>query len=222
MDAKNAPDWLGKTVVLGFLSLIALIVATALALALGAADPRPAGPLVWDTDLVAGADEAEWVLHSSRAARAEFTPAGLLLAFEAEDETALALRSAPTGDFTFAARGAQVDGPPGAMYGIAFGVRSESNYVAVLVNNNGFVQAYRNSGATREVLYALQQWPHILLKDEPNEVQINLIDGRAMIRINEEVFLEIADAGGEIGLIATARAPGQMVRFTRARLWAAG
>ncbi|MEK7326813.1 MAG: hypothetical protein AAB217_16335, partial [Chloroflexota bacterium] len=119
-------------------------------------------------------------------------------------------------DFTFEAAGGQSAGVIGAAYGIVFGYQNEQNYVAVLINGNGYVEV---TGVDGTEWIAWQQWPNILLGDEANRLRVDVSGGEGLIRINDEVLMRLPVGEGKVGVVGRGLEPGQEVRFGWAKLW---
>lgn len=219
MASEPVPDWLRRLLVGGFLASLLLVLALAAVLALGAADPRPVGSLAWESNFIP-TEQGNWQLILGETGSAVFSESGLTFDLLESDNPVFAWRPAPGGAYTFAATGAQLAGPPGALYGIAFGSISTDDYAAVLVNNNGFVLAYRQTREEQIVWFPLQQWPHVLLDDEENELRVDVEHETATIRINSEVLLTVAIAtSGGVGVFAIPRDSRQIVQFSSAQFW---
>jgi hypothetical protein len=199
--------------------LLAAVAITAVALALGAADPRRAGPLRWETDFKAGAEGWTWL--PAPGSRLELDGSALLAVFEAGGEQmSVGLAEAPAGDYTFEVAGASATG---AAYGLVFGWHDEQHYSAVLVNGNGYAQAWQQAGSRREQWFTWRQWPHLLAGDSNNRVRVDVRGQRVTIRVNDELLVEaeavVGDLRGQVGVAARSDQAGQAV-FSWARLWA--
>jgi hypothetical protein len=201
MDSQQpAPRWLWQVVAWGFGVLLVGVVGLATALALGAADPPRAGSVrLWMDAFKTGA--ARWQFYSEGA---QIGPRdGALVIGLAENQVAAALTARPAGNFTVEMAGAQTSGALGAKYGLVLGWRDPAHYSAVLVNGNGYVEAYQVEGAERRVWFEWQQWPNLLAGTDANRVRADIRGQRITVRINDEVLLETtADTAGEIGVLA--------------------
>jgi len=212
--------WLWRLANWALLFSLAGMAALAAALALGAADPPRAGPLLWQDDFKRGLER--WTLAAGQMA-AEHGALEATLAAEA-DGTALALTSAPAGSFTLEVAGAAVEGP--AAYGLVFGWQDDAHYSAVLVNGNGYAEAYTQAGPQRAAWLAWQQWPHILYGVESNRVRVDVRAegaGTAVTaRVNDEVLATttLAGSAGQVGVLARGPGPARVV-FSWVRLWGA-
>ncbi len=197
------PNWLWQGVRWGFVALVTGIVGLAIAVAFGVADPKTAGPLKWEDHFAAG----RWEMFGE----ARFDEGGLVIASNGG-----AVTPVEAADFTFEAAGGQSAGVIGAAYGIVFGYQNEQNYVAVLINGNGYVEV---TGVDGTEWIAWQQWPNILLGDEANRLRVDVSGGEGLIRINDEVLLRLPVGEGKVGVVGRGLEPGQEVRFGWAKLW---
>jgi hypothetical protein len=96
----------------------------------------------------------------------------------------------------------------------------------VLVNGNGYAEAYTQAGQTRITWMAWQQWPHILYGAESNRVRVDVRTESAgttvTARVNDELLAETTLAGnaGQLGVLARGPGPARVV-FSWVRLWGA-
>jgi hypothetical protein len=206
MDSEQpAPQWLWRLVAGGFAALLAAVVGLAVALALGAADPPRAGPRIWQDDFKAGAARWQFVAQG-----AQIGPQGGALVIDlagrpsgAEAQSAAALTARPSGDFTVEMAGAQTSGALGAKYGLLLGWRDAAHYSAVLVNGNGYAEAYTLEDGQRRTWFEWQQWPNLLFGTDANRVRADVAGGQVTVRINDEVLVTgTANTDGEIGVLA--------------------
>jgi hypothetical protein len=218
---EGVPAWLwrGANWTLGLAA--AGIAVLAAMLALGAADPPRAGPLAWQDDFKAGLDR--WTIFVGGGG--SVTAADGALRVDLGPKTkAGALTPGPPGDFTLEVAGAAAR-DPAAWYGLVFDWRAADDYSAVLVNGDGYAEAYTQRGAERTTWFAQQQWPHLLAGSESNRVRVDVRRGpggaEVTVRVNDEVLTQTALAGeaGQVGVLARAAGPAQVV-FSWARLWA--
>ncbi|GBL18788.1 hypothetical protein EMGBS3_04940 [Anaerolineaceae bacterium] len=101
------------------------------------------------------------------------------------------------------------------MHGVAFDCVSKAECSFVLLNNNGYVQVFREAGSERTVWYELQQWPHVLRGAAANRVQLAGNAEAVEVRVNNELLLRVpARTGGMVGVAARASAASQQVTFT--------
>ena len=143
--------------------------------------------------------------------------------FSGPDQWVFALRESPGVPFSLEAGGAQTAGEPGLALGLAFGYSDRQNFVAVLLNNNGYAQAFARAGGAVREWFPFGQWPHILSL-EANRVRLEVsADGEAVVRINDEVLTkfraaEFAALKGKVGVAARANAAGQVL-FNWVKVW---
>jgi hypothetical protein len=201
-DAR-IPNWLWQGVRWGFAALVIGIIGLTIAVALGVADPKTAGPLKWEDHF----SDGRWVTFGET----RFDEGGLVIT-----STGVAVSPVGAADYTFEAAGGQSAGVVGAAYGIVVGYHDEQNYVAVLINGNGYVEV---AGADGTEWMAWQQWPNILLGYEANRLRVDVSGGEGLIRINDEVLLRLPVGEGKVGVMARGLEAGQEVRFGWAKLW---
>jgi hypothetical protein len=219
-NAREEP-WLWRLANRALILSAAGVGLLALVLALGAADPPRAGPLLWQDDFKAGL--GRWTLAGETFVRMDTVAGALGMTFIGETEQAAwAVTPGTDGDFTLEVAGAASEGQ--AAYGLVFGWHDETHYSAVLVNGNGYAEAYTQAGPDRTTWLAWQQWPHILAGGDSNRVRVDLrqtLTGWAVVaRVNDEVLAETTLAGGagQVGVQARGAGPAQVV-FSWARLW---
>ena len=123
------------------------------------------------------------------------------------------------GAWTLVVDAAQTAGAAGAMHGAAFNCVSETACSYVLLNNNGYVEMFRQTGSARTVWLELQQWPHVRRGSVTNRVQLSAAAGSVEVRVNDELLLRVpALPGGLVGLAVHARATAQSVTYALAEL----
>ncbi|MBL8045092.1 MAG: hypothetical protein JNL09_01045 [Anaerolineales bacterium] len=222
-SSNEVPNWLWRTVTVGFFAVLAGVGALAIALSLGAADPPRAGPLAWD-EIFQG-DVSRWELGASEGASIQVRGGALVAEFTAPGQTAWAITAAPTGSYTLEIAAAQAQGEIGAEYGVVFDWRSEAEHAAVLINGNGYAEAFRQTGGGQAAWFPFQQWPHILYGAEANRVRVDVAGERVSARINDELLFETADLRGfenpeglKLGVFARAEGAGQVV-FGWVKVW---
>ena len=206
---QPAPRWLWRLIVWGFVVVLATVLGLGVALALGTADPPRAGPLLWYDNFQA--DLARWRFVTTGGS---LSPGqGALVANLAQDQMAAALTARPGGDFTVEMAGAQTSGALGTKYGLVLGWRDSAHYSAVLVNGNGYAEAYQIEGGQRHDWFQWQQWPNLLFGTDSNRVRADVRGRQITIRINDELLVEVtADVAGEVGVLARdSVAPSQVV-----------
>ncbi|MBP7692104.1 MAG: hypothetical protein KA764_09320 [Anaerolineales bacterium] len=223
------PGWLWRLTLGGAALLAAGIMALALALLGGAADPPRAGPLLWQDDFKSGS--ARWTWTASPGATVAPEAGALVATFTAAGQTVAGISAAPPGAFTLEIAGAQTAGAAGAAYGLVLDWGGPAWYTAVLINGNGYAEVFQQAGAARTDAYAWQQWPHILYGAESNRVRVDAAGGRLTVRVNDEWLGEFArpapdpggdfqPAAGQFGVLARSAGPGRVV-FSWVRVWAA-
>jgi hypothetical protein len=217
------PGWLWRLSG-GLLGAALLAVAGGAALlALGAADPPRAGPLLWQNDFKAGL--GRWTVSAAPGGQADAAGGALALDLPASgaDGSAWAVTAGPRGDYTLEVAGAAADGAGETQYGLVFGWQDAAHYSAVLVNGNGYAEAYTQAGAARQTWFEFQQWPHILYGSDPNRVRVDVRGGAVTARINDEVLATttLADAQGQVGVLARrpSDGPGGRIVFSWVRVW---
>ncbi|MGH2523170.1 MAG: hypothetical protein ACRDH2_11760 [Anaerolineales bacterium] len=215
------PAWLWRTATYGFGLALIGILALALALAAGFADPPHAGPLWLSEDFK---DEVEgWQFITLSGGNVSPREGALWADFTGPDQTAFGVTAQPPSEnFSVEVAGTQTAGATGTAYGLVFAWQDERHYSAVLVNGNGYAQAYRQAGAERTEWFEWQQWPHVL--GDTNRVRIDRRGAQVTVRINDEKLIEVAaEENGKVGMMArTARSAGQSrVVFSWVKVWAA-
>ena len=214
MRAAQTPRWIRRVAGIGFAALLILIAGIAAALRSGAADERAWGAPVWQTEF-APDRASDWQIIVEAGATADFSGGGLVLALPNADAHALLLRTGAAGAWMLAADAMQTGGAPGAMHGIAFNCVSETACSYVLLNNNGYVQVFREEGSERTVWFELQQWPHVRRGAAANRVQLAGNTESVEVRVNDELLLRVpARPGTMAGVAARASVPDQQVTFT--------
>lgn len=223
-----APRWLARVVFGGLAAVVVGMAGLAGALSLGLADPPRAGPLAWEEDFKGGA--GAWTLSMPPGGTLGPQGGALVAAFAGEGPGQMAAALAPAelspgGDFTLEVAGAAVTQGSPTAYGLVFGWEATDQYSALLINANGYAEAYRQAGAQRETWFAWQQWPHILVGPENNRLRVDVRGEAITLRVNDEVVAVVTGAGrqGRVGVVAVTTAaagPGGEVVFSWARLWA--
>jgi hypothetical protein len=182
----RVPGWLWQASGWALAAALLAVAGGATALALGAADPPRAGPLLWQDDFKAGAER--WQVQ----ANGQTSTADGALVFDLAAPTgqdlawAWAVTEGPGGDFTLEVAVAADRGE--LAYGLVFGWQDATHYQAVLVNGNGYAEAYTQNGAERQVWFEFQQWPHILYGRESNRVRVDVRQGLVTARVNDELL----------------------------------
>lgn len=216
------PLWLWRAVTrslgVGLLGVATL----ATALYFGLADPPRAGPLLWQEEFTG--DLSRWQPHTSAGSRLAAQEGGLAATFSAPGQTAWALTDAPPGPFTLEIAAAQTKGESGSVqYGLVWGWGDDSSYSAILVNGNGYAEAYQVGAGARTDWFRFAQWPHLLYGAEANRVRVDVRGAAVSVRLNDELFLEekvASFSGRRLGVLARSNGPGRVV-FRWVRVWAA-
>ena len=214
---RGVPRWSWRLVTVGFGVLLAAVAVLAAALALGAADPPRAGPLLWMDDFKSGA--ARWQFLASGGAR--LAPRdGALVADLTPEQSATALTARPNGDFTLEVAGAQTSGATGTRYGLVFGWNDAEHYSVILINGNGYAEAYRLDDGQRQNWFTWQEWPNILVGTDSNRVRLDVRGRQITVRINDEILLETAaESGGQVGVMAGESLSPSVVVFSWVKAW---
>ncbi len=220
--ASTVPRWLGRAANLALVAALLAVAGGAVALALGLADPPRAGPARWHDDFKAGL--ARWSFQSPRGGLTDTDAGALAFTLPAPEAAtpaiAWALTPGPSGDFTLEVAGAAAAGSGQAAYGLVFGWQDADHFQAVLVNGDGYAQAYTQAGAERTTWFAFQQWPHILYGTDSNRVRVDLRGSTVTARINDEVLATttLTSVRGQIGVLVSSPAAARVV-FSWARVW---
>lgn len=221
-SAPPVPRWLWRATTWGLGATLLGVAALATALFLGLADPPRAGPLLWQEDFKADLNRWQFVTTGGAALAAQ--DGALAATFTAPDQLAFAVTEAPPGDFTLEVAAAQTAGESGSVrYGLVFDWQDETSYSAVLVNGNGYADAYQRAGAVREDWFPFAQWPHLLYGAEANRVRVDVRSAALSVRINDELLLKQEVAGrsaSKLGVLARSAGPGRAV-FSWVKVWAA-
>lgn len=191
------------------------------ALSRGLADPPRAGPFRWQDDFKS--ESGRWEFLAPPGGSLDPNVGALLMEFSASDseQVALALTARPEDDFTLEVAGAQISGEIGAEYGLVFAWQDAAHYSAVLINGNGYAEAYRREGEARHDWFKWQQWPNILVGTESNRMRLDVRGTRIVVRVNDEFLVETTtQVEGRMGLFARSADPARVV-FSWARLWVA-
>ncbi len=215
------PRWLWRATVWGLGALLFGVTALAIALYGGLADPPRAGPLLWQETFKA--DLSRWQFGEAGGARLVVQDGALVATFTGPDQIVFAVAEAPLGDFTLEIAAAPTEGDNSTRYGLVFDWDDERHYSAVLITATGYVEAYRQNGATRTDWFPFAQWPHLLYGTEANRVRVDVRGAQVSARINDEVLMEKGSGdrpGRKLGVLARSVGPGRIV-FGWIGLWAA-
>ena len=222
-NQEHVPGWLWRAAHWGMAAALLGVAALAAALALGAADPARAGPLLWQDDFKNGT--ARWtlvppsggsLLPADGALVATFAPAP-----SSAETMAFGLTPGPAGDFTLEAAETAVTGQAGVRYGVLFGWQDTDHYSALIINGDGYAEAFQQTGNQRLNWFEWQQWPNILFGTGTNRLRVDVRGQSLTLRINDEVLLaQVQSASrGQIGIAALGNSPAKVV-FSWVRVWA--
>ena len=106
----------------------------------------------------------------------------------------------PQPPFTVRLLAAHRSGETDVGYGLALG--APHAYLAAGVSPLGYVTLWQEDGTGETVHMPWQTWPHVRPGSEPNEIQVDVNDGRVSVRLNRELLWQgpwLEDAAG-IGL----------------------
>ena len=219
MAEEELPRWLARMIAYGFWAAVLGIIALAVALRLGLADPHPLGRQLRVDDF---SDLRTWTLVAPPGVTVTQVAGGLQAAFTAPGQLALALADSPPLPFTMEVGGAQTDGEDGLLFGLVFGYRSSAEYTVVWLNNNGYVEAATRSRDSSVEWLPFQQWPNILYGGEANRARVDVPaeTGEAVTaRINDEVLARfLPEREGRVGVAAKSQAAGTVV-FNWLKVW---
>ena len=188
------------------------------ALSLGLADPRYIGSFKWQDNFKS--ETGRWEFIAPEGVSQNPNVGALLVEFSSgdRDQLALALTARPDTDFTLEVAGAQSGGESEAEYGLVFAWQDSRHYSAVLINRNGYAEAYRLEGGERRDWFTWQQWPNILLGTDNNRVRVDVRGSHIVALVNDELLAETTtQADGKIGVLAKSAGPAQVV-FSWARV----
>lgn len=224
---EDVPVWLARVVFGGLAALLAGLGVLAVGLSLGWADPPRASRLQWQDDFKAG--ETGWEIVAPGGTSLSPNGGALVAALDGAAPGAWAIGLAPvaspTGDFTLEVAGAAATPGSPTAYGLVFDWQDPAHFCALLINANGYAQAFRQAGDERDEWYAWQQWPHILVGTDNNRLRVDVRGQRITLRVNDEVVVAVERSipAGQVGVAALVPpAPGRAgeVVFSYARLWA--
>jgi hypothetical protein len=219
-SAQRVPGWLWRIATWSFVMVVIGVAGLAGALALGWADPPRAGLFRWQDDFKS--ETGRWEFIAPEGGSLNPHVGALLVEFSSEDtdQLALALTARPEDDFTLEVAGAQTGGASGVEYGLVFAWQDTTHYSAILINGNGYAEAYQLEGGERRDWFKWQQWPNILVGTANNRVRVDVRGTRIVARINDELLVEsTTHVKGKMGLLAKSAGPAQVV-FSWARVWA--
>jgi hypothetical protein len=163
------------------LSAVLLLISIATAIGLisaGVFDPKPAGPLC-----------SEHVLESEQLAP--------------ESNRTLWLHEPQlVGRDTVRLTAAHAGGDADVAYGLVLG--EPQHYLAAAVSPLGYVALWEQTGSEVRDVMPWQTWPHVKLGGAPNEIQVDVVQGRVTVRVNREQLWQGSwqPPGGQTGLYA--------------------
>jgi hypothetical protein len=218
--SPQPPLWLWRTATWSFLIVLLGVAGLAGGLSLGLADPPPVGLFKWQDDFKS--ETGRWEFMAPEGGSLNPNVGALLVEFSSleREQLALALTARPEDDFTLEVAGAQTGGASGTEYGLVFAWQDATHYSAVLINGNGYAEAYRLEGGERRDWFKWQQWPNILVGTDNNRVRVDVRGTRIVARVNDELLVEATTSSeGKIGVLSKSASPAQVV-FSWARVWA--
>lgn len=126
------------------------------------------------------------------------------------------------GTLELAAR--QEGGPSESGYGLWWGQGPDSTCVVVAINGNGYFTVFEViGGQAKRPVEEWQRFPHIRPQGETNRLQVDLVGGQAVLRINDELAstFDLTDAAAvRTGFYGeTLSVGGAVVAFDRLRIW---
>ncbi len=216
--AIEIPRWLWR-LANGLLAASVLgVAALAVALARGWADPPRAGPL-WLYDDFKG-EVSRWSFTASHHAALRAQD-GALRADLGDSAETVALTAGPsTTNYSIEMAGTPVNDANDIAYGLVFAWRDAAHYSAVLVNGNGYAEAYRQDGDQRVQWHIWQQWPHAFAG--ANRVRVEVRGQQLTMRVNDELLAEavMTETVGQLGVLARSAGPAGGVVFSWVKVWA--
>lgn len=129
----------------------------------------------------------------------------------------------PEGNFSVRLTAAQEAGSTGrgmdVGYGLALG--SDEAQVAVAVSPLGYLSVWQTNGQETNAILPWQTWPHVRRDLEPNEIWLDVENGRLAIRINREWLWqgEVELPSGQIGVVAESFGETAVVDFQRLEIF---
>ncbi len=218
---RRIPNWLWRGCVVTLLGTVIGIGILVGMTGAGIADPHPIGSLVVNDDL---ASETDWVLWPE-AAQTWFSGGELVVL--APDPRMQAFLTAP---YTFAAPSTldvlawQSDSSPGeAGYGLWWGEGPQGIHVIVAVNGNGYLGIFLNDGQAVHPVMKWQRFPHVHPRGDTNLLRVDLIEGRATVRVNDEIattFTWVDTGPLHMGFyLETFNRGRASIHFDRLRIW---
>ncbi len=193
-----------------------------IAVSQGIADPQPLGELIIDAHF---RDDVGWELWpaiaSSEARRGAYTIT-LPLARARVYAIAPYLVRAPS---TLEIDARPISGAPEARYGLWWGSGPDAPHKVVAVNSHAYFAVLQFNGAEWQPIHPWEMFPWLLDQGEPNRLRVDLSDGWALVRLNEEVATTFASEDRmpfHVGFfIETTPTGGSTIAFERLRIWQA-
>jgi hypothetical protein len=186
----------------------------------GAADPQPLGPLSVVDELEDNTGWAQW----PDAIRADFYEStyGVTLMEAGRRAYLIAPYTFPAlATVEIAAR--QVDGPADAGYGLWWGAAPPGHHAIVMVNGDGYYAVLQSDGYSTQMIQSWQTFPWVLHQDQPNRLRVDVLEDRALIRLNDEATVTVAWGGRQpfqVGFVTeTFLRGGSQVAFDRITIW---
>lgn len=215
---QPVPRWLWNFANGALVVVVLGIVGLAWTLARGWADPPRADSLWLFDDFKRGT--SRWTFLTANDARLQPRDGALVAELTAAPEQmVMGLTDGPGADFSLEIAGTPIAGANDLAYGLVFNWQDDAHYSAVLVNGNGYAEAYHQNGDERIEWFKWQQWPHAFAGD--NRVQVDVRAGQVTARVNDEWLMDayLPDTTGKIGVVARgAGAPGGIV-FSWVKVW---
>jgi hypothetical protein len=215
----NAPPgwlWWGSLITLvGVIALAAIVLGLVLG---GVGDPRPAGELAVQDEL----DRVKgWVLRPDTATGEVCEGAYCIEAPQPNTRVfaGAPYELSPPGTLEIAAR--QAGGPREAGYGLWWGDGDTCTVVAV--NGNGYFGVFQVTGGDFEPIEEWRPFPHVLGRGEVNRLRVDVLDGRVVVRVNDELAATFEQStGGPLGVglyVETFNTGGSVAAFEWLRMW---
>lgn len=215
---QSVPRWLWQLANGALMVVVLGIVVLAWTLARGFADP-PRASTLWLFDDFKG-EASRWTFITMDDASLQPRDGALIAQLTAASEQmVLGLTDGPGADFSLEIAGTPIANANDIAYGLVFNWQDETHYSAVLVNGNGYAEAYHQNGAKRIEWFTWQQWPHAFAGG--NRVRVDVRAGQVTARVNDEWLMDanIPDTPGKIGVVARgAGTPGGIV-FSWVKVW---
>ncbi|MCB9421774.1 MAG: hypothetical protein H6667_18380 [Ardenticatenaceae bacterium] len=177
--------------------LTGLMLGTAVTLiiliAAGTFDPKPIGKLQWERPLPS----------QTIAANSQYI---------------IWLAAAPEGNYSLCLMTSYQSGESDLLYGLAIG--DEEDFWVTAVSPLGYAAVWEQQSALSVEHFAFQPWPHV--RPDENEIWLNVVDGRIIIRLNRELLWqgEVDLDSGQIGLWLESFGETAVVNFPTLQIFA--